>query len=86
MKRTQLYLDEEMARMLQTVSRQRGKTISELVRASVREVYAPEKSLDKVSLARELSGIWSHRKRPKDIQEAIRKLRAGSRLTRFDLV
>ena len=32
MKRTQLYLDDDMARILATVSRQRGATISELVR------------------------------------------------------
>jgi hypothetical protein len=85
MKRTQLYLDEEMARMLETLSRQQGTTISELVRTSVRERYMPGKDLDKVSLARELSGIWSNREGLKDIETAVRKLRGGSRLKRLHL-
>jgi len=82
MKRTQLYLDEEMAGMLETLSRQQGTTISELVRRSVREHYMPAKHLDKVSLARELSGIWRNREGLKDIDAAVRKLRSGSRLRR----
>jgi predicted DNA-binding protein len=85
MKRTQLYLDEEMARMLETLSRQRGTTISELVRKSVREHYMLGKHLDKVSLARELSGIWRNREGSKDIEAAIRRLRSGSRLKRLHL-
>jgi hypothetical protein len=83
MKRTQLYLDEEMARMLETLSRQQGTTISELVRRSVREHYMPGKHLDKVSLARELSGIWRNREGLKDIEAAVRKLRRGSRSKRL---
>ena len=58
MKRTQLYLDEEMARTLATLSRQAGTTISELVRAGLREPYMLSKDLDKVSLDRSLAGIW----------------------------
>jgi hypothetical protein len=37
MKRTQLYLDEEMARALAALSRQKRTTVSELVRESVQE-------------------------------------------------
>ena len=82
MKRTQLYLDEEMARILETLSRQKGTTISELVRTSLREHYMRPKDLDKVSLARDLTGIWRNRKDLKDIDAAVRKLRKGSRLKR----
>jgi hypothetical protein len=35
-KRTQLYLDEETARILKPLSHQKGTTISELVRTSLR--------------------------------------------------
>jgi len=83
MKRTQLYLDEEMARMLNALSRQQGTTVSELVRRGVRELYMSGKDLDKVVLARELSGIWRNRKGLKDIEASVRKLRRGSRLKRF---
>jgi hypothetical protein len=83
MKRTQLYLDEEMARTLETLSRQKATTVSELVRASLRERYMPGKDLDKVALARGLIGIWKNRRDLKDIEAAVRKLRRGSRLKRF---
>ena len=83
MKRTQLYLDEEMARNLETLSRQKGTTISELVRASVRDSYMRGKDLDKASLARSLTGIWKNRGDLKDIDAAVRKLRKGSRLKRL---
>jgi predicted DNA-binding protein len=85
MKRTQLYLDEEMARILETLSRQKGTTISELVRTSLREHYLQGKELDKVSLARDLTGIWKNRRDLKDIDATVRKLRKGSRLKRFQI-
>ena len=85
MKRTQLYLDEEMARTLETLSRQKGMTISELVRAGLRERYMRGKEIDKVSLARNLAGIWRDRKDLKDIDAAVRKLRRGSRLKRLQI-
>ena len=83
MKRTQLYLDEEMARTLETLSRQKGSTISELVRASLREHYMPGKDLDKVALARRLTGIWKNRKDLENVDASIRKLRKGSRRERL---
>ena len=83
MKRTQLYLDEEMARTLETLSRQKGTTISELVRAGLREHYMPGKDLDKVALARGLAGIWKNRRDLKDASAAVRKLRKGSRIKRL---
>jgi len=86
MKRTQLYLDEEMARMLDALSRQQGTTVSELVRTSLRERYMPGRDLDKVSLARELSGIWKRSKDLNEIDKAVRNLRKGSRLKRFRFV
>jgi hypothetical protein len=85
MKRTQLYLDEGMARALETLSRQKGTTISELVRAGLREHYMPAKCLDKVALARGLAGIWKNRRDLKDAGAAVRKLRKGSRIRRFQI-
>jgi predicted DNA-binding protein len=82
MKQTQLYLDEEMGRILETLSRQKGMTISELVRTSLREHYMRTEDLDRVSLARDLTGIWKNRKDLKDMDAAVRKLRKGSRLKR----
>ena len=86
MKRTQLYLDENMARILETMSRQKGTTISELVRESLRDRYGQDKKLDKVTIARSLTGIWKGRQDLKSIDSYVRKLRKGSRLKRLGLV
>ena len=85
MKRTQLYLDEQMARMLAALSRQRGTTVSQLVRESVRETYMSRKEMDKVALAQQLSGVWRNRKDLKDVDRVIRSLRRGTRLRRLRL-
>jgi hypothetical protein len=85
MRRTQLYLDEEMARTLAAMSRQRGTTMSELVRESVREKYMAGRQADRVSLARELGGIWASRKDLRDVRRVLRRWRKGRRLKRLGL-
>jgi RNA polymerase-binding transcription factor DksA len=85
MKRTQLYLDEEMARTLAALSRQEGKTVSELVRESVEDKYMAQRQIDKSAIARELSGVWRQRNDLKDIGRTLRKLRKGTRLKRVGL-
>jgi len=85
MKRTQLYLDEEMARTLAALSRQKGVSISELVRESVQEAYMSKKRVDKAALAKQLSGVWRHRKDLKNIDRYIRNSRRSKRLKRLGI-
>jgi len=85
MKRTQLYLDEEMARTLSALSRQRGASISELVRESVRLKYMTEREVDRAEIARRLAGIWADRKDLREIDRVVRALRRGRRLRRHGL-
>lgn len=85
MKRTQLYLDEQMARTLAALSRQKGTTVSELVRESVQEKYMSKVDVDKVSLARQLSGIWRDRKDLEEMDQTVRGLRKGKRLKRLGI-
>jgi hypothetical protein len=85
MKRTQLYLDEEMAKMLSTLSRQKGRSISDLVRESLQEKYMSGKSLDKGTLARQISGIWEKRKDLQNIDVVVRELRKGKRTKRLGI-
>jgi predicted DNA-binding protein len=85
MRRTQLYLDERMARTLAALSRQRGATVSQLVRESVEAKYMTHKEMDKAALARQLSGIWRKRRDLKDIHRTIRRWRRGTRLKRLGL-
>jgi hypothetical protein len=83
MKRTQLYLDEETALLVATVGRQKGQTVSELVRESIREKYGRGRSIDKAALARELAGVWRNRKDLARIDSFVRKLRRGRRAVRL---
>lgn len=85
MKRTQLYLDDDIARILATVSRQRGETISALVRECVREKFGGKENIDKAALAGELAGIWKGRKDLADAQAFVRRLRKDTRRRRLKI-
>ncbi len=78
MKRTQLYLDDEIAKILSTVSRQQGQTISELVRECVREKFGRKEKIDKVELARQLGGVWKNRKDFGQTGKYLRRLRTDT--------
>ncbi len=71
--------------MLAALSRQKGTTVSELVRESVQEKYMSKKEINKASLARQLSGIWRKRKGLEGIDLTVRRLRKRTRLKRLGL-
>jgi ribbon-helix-helix CopG family protein len=83
MKRTQLYLDDDIAKILSTVSRQKGKTVSELVRECVREKFGAKEKINKTELARELGGIWKNRTDLGDTEKYLRKVRTDTRRKRI---
>ena len=83
MKRTQLYLDDDIAKILSTVSRQKGQTISELVRECVREKFGRKENIDKVELARQLGGVWKNRKDLGETKKYVRRLRRDTRRERL---
>jgi hypothetical protein len=83
MKRTQLYLDDDLAKILSTVSRQRRTTVSELVRQCIREKFGEKQDVDKVALAQQISGIWKHRPDIVNPEEYVRNLRRDTRRRRL---
>ena len=83
MRRTQLYLDEAMARTLAVLGRQQGKTVSQLVRESVEARYMSRRAIDRAELARQLSGIWRKRGDLRDFDRVIRRLRSDTRSKRL---
>jgi hypothetical protein len=83
MKRTQLYLDDDIAKVLKAVSRQTGTTISSLVRDCVREKFGQREPVDRVAMARELAGIWKDRDDLGTTSGYVRRLRKGSRLKKL---
>jgi Ribbon-helix-helix protein, copG family len=83
MRRTQLYLDDDLWNALHTRARREGTTISDLVRQAVRERYLGD--LDerrKAMLA--FVGIRKDRKdMPDSTEEYVRNLRRDTRLERL---
>jgi metal-responsive CopG/Arc/MetJ family transcriptional regulator len=81
-RRTQLYLDEDLWNALHVRARSQKTTISELVRHAIRERYLGKRS-EQSKAMHEFVGIRKNRKEPLDSVEYIRSLRKGQRLDRL---
>jgi Ribbon-helix-helix protein, copG family len=82
-RRTQLYLDDDLWKALQIRSRESGSTISELVRQAVRDRYCDAHSGRKTAM-QALVGIRKNRPEFANVESYVRKLRRGSRLRRLE--
>ena len=83
MRRTQLYLDNQLWGALHARARSERTTISELIRQAARELYLGRQDT-RIAAMQGFVGIRkSHGKAP-DSTESIRELRRGSRLDRLD--
>ena len=82
MRRTQLYLDDDLWNALHARAREQGTTISDLVRQAARERY-----LDKLEGRREAMqafvGITKDRPALADSTKYIHELRSGTRIQRL---
>jgi len=83
MRRTQLYLDDDLWNALRTRARKEGTTISRLVREAARERF-----LGKLQERREamqaFAGIRRDRTDPFASVSYVRRLRRGSRIERLN--
>ena len=84
MKRTQLYLDEDIWKVLHIHSRQRRTSISDLVRQAIRDRYGSSPA-NRSKAMQALVGIWRDRNDLPDTRKYVRQLRKGKRLTRIAL-
>ena len=84
MRRTQLYLDDDLWNTLHTRARREGTTISALVRQAARERYLG--NLDERREAMEaIVGIWKDRTDlPDSTEEYVRSLRRDTRIERLE--
>jgi hypothetical protein len=82
MKRTQLYLNEDIWKALHIRSRQQGTSISELVRQAVRDKYGNSTARRRQAM-QSLVGMWKDRKDLPDSTTYVRRLRKGKRLRRI---
>jgi hypothetical protein len=82
MKRTQLYLHEDIWKVLHIRSRQQRTSISELVRQAVREKYGSS-PVGRREAMQALVGLRKDRKDLPDATAYVRRLRKGRRLRRI---
>jgi hypothetical protein len=82
MRRTQLYLNEDIWKALHIRARQRKTSISELVRQAVRAKYG-RSAADRREAMQALVGIWKNREDLPDSEQYVRRLRKGKRLRRM---
>ncbi len=82
MRRTQLYLDDDLWNGLHARARQEGTTISELIRVAARERYLGSVAVRK-SAMQAVVGIRKDRKDLGDTKAYVRGLRRGNRLKRL---
>jgi plasmid stability protein len=82
MRRTQLYLDDELWGTLRIRAQQAGTSVSDLVRQAVREKYLTGLA-NRQRAMRAFAGIWNDRTDLADSEAFVRALRRGSRLKRL---
>ena len=86
MKRTQLYMDDTVFRLLSMISREKKTTISDLVRKAVERVYGKRKRRgDFFKALQGSAGIWKDRIDLPSTDEYVRSLRKDTRMKRFGL-
>jgi hypothetical protein len=81
-RRTQLYLDDQLWSVLHVQARSQGTTVSELVREAVRDRYLGNLDERKVAM-QGIVGIRKGRAEKLDAVEQVRALRKGHRLERL---
>ncbi|HEV2421115.1 MAG TPA: CopG family transcriptional regulator [Candidatus Acidoferrales bacterium] len=82
MRRTQLYLDDDIWKALHVQSRQRRTSISDLVRQVVRDRYGSSPANRRRAMTA-LVGMWKDRNDLPGATTYIRRLRKGKRLKRL---
>jgi predicted DNA-binding ribbon-helix-helix protein len=83
MRRTQLYLEDDLWAALHARALQEKATVSELVRVAARERYMGNQENRRAAM-RGIVGLWRNRVGMKDSEEYIRNLRDDDRLDRLE--
>jgi Arc/MetJ family transcription regulator len=82
MKRTQIYLDEDVLKVLKTIAKQRRSTVSDLVRGALREKFLEHRP-DRAQVLLSVVGAWGDRKDLGDSTDFVRGMRKGTRAARL---
>lgn len=82
MKRTQLYIEDDVFKALRRVSKEKAVSISELVRAAINKVYALDKPDNADLILKESAGVWKDRKDIASTEQYVRQMRKDTRKER----
>ena len=82
MRRTQLYLEDDLWAALHAKALLEGATVSELVRVAVRERYMGNQEERRAAMLG-IVGLWKDRSGMEDAESFIRNLRDDDRLERL---
>lgn len=82
MRRTQLYLDDDLWNALHVQARKEGTSISDLVRRAARKQYLDQWE-ERRRAMQAIVGIWQDRDDLPDTAEYVRSLRRGKRIERL---
>jgi predicted DNA-binding ribbon-helix-helix protein len=81
-RRTQLYLEDQEWERLHILARQRGTTLSELVREAIRDKYS-RSAAARTNALFNAAGLWKQRSDLTGTQAYVRALRKDRRLERI---
>lgn len=79
MRRTQIYLDQQLWAALHALAARSGTTVSELIRQAAREKYLGS-APDRLEAFRSAAGLWKNHPDAAKAPAYVRKLRRGRRL------
>ena len=79
MVRTQLYLDDAAHARLRELADRQGRTVSDLVREAINQVYMKPDNRELLAALDRAVGIWKDRKDLGDTHAYVRRLRKGTR-------
>ena len=85
MKRTQLYIEDDIFKALQRISDEQMLSISELVRSAINKVYFKERPVDAEAILKKAAGIWSDREDISSSEDYVRRMRRDTRRERFGI-
>ncbi len=84
MRRTQIYLTDEQKSLLESRSKASGRTVSDLIRAAISNLYSRPRALSRVQrvrVARRTVGSWSDF--PETGKNYVDRVRGSRRLARL---
>ena len=81
MKRTQIYLNDDLYFEIKKRSKKSKKSISEIIRKTLRESLMPDRKEEMLSSINEAFGLWKDKEF--NTEEYIRSIRKGARLDSF---